>query len=118
MDRGTRARAGGARAGQASVELVAILPALAVSLLIAVQAIAAAWALWAAGNAARAGARAEHVGSDGEAVALRALPGTLRRGASVRTEDGVRVSVPVPILVPGASLGSISASSSLDVETD
>lgn len=118
MEHGARARVGGRRSGQASAELVAILPALAVCVLIVAQAVAAGWALWAAGNAARAGARAEHVGSDGEAVARRALPGLLRRGASVRTDDGVRVSVPVPALVPGASLGSISAASSLDAGTD
>ncbi|MGH2955572.1 MAG: TadE family type IV pilus minor pilin, partial [Solirubrobacterales bacterium] len=60
------------RLGQASVELVALLPALALCVALAVQAVAAGWALWTAGNAARAGARAEHVGADGEAVARRA----------------------------------------------
>jgi hypothetical protein len=102
------------RSGQASVELVAILPALAVSVLIAAQAAAVGWALWTAGNAARAGARAEHVGGDGEAVARRALPGRLREDAAITNEDGVQVKVVVPSLLPGISLGSIAAASRLE----
>jgi hypothetical protein len=104
--------------GQASVELVAILPALAVCVLIAAQAAAAGWALWAAGNAARAGARAEHVGGDGEAAARRALPGGLRDGAAVTDADGIRVRVAVPALLPGVSLGSVAAASKLEAGTD
>jgi hypothetical protein len=102
------------RSGQASVELVAALAALAVCVLIAAQAVAAGWALWTAGNAARAGARAEHVGGDGEAVARRALPGRLRDGAEVRSGDGVRVRVRVPEVMPGIELPPLSASSKLE----
>src|SRR5215208_2774913 len=101
-------------AGQSSVELVAVLPAVAACLLIAVQAVAAGWALWSAGNAARAGARAEQVGSDAEAVARRALPGGLRGGAVIRSDDGVRVRVRVPGLMPGVSMPSVTAASKLD----
>jgi hypothetical protein len=104
--------------GQASVELVAILPALAVSVLIAAQAAAAGWALWTAGNAARAGARAEHVGGNGKATARRALPGGLRDGAAVTNADGIRVRVPVPSLLPGVSLGSLAAASKLEPTPD
>jgi hypothetical protein len=100
--------------GQASVELLAVLPALIVCVLIAAQAVAAGWALWTAGNAARAGARAEHVGSEGEAVARGALPGGLREGADVRSRDGVRVKVGVPRLMPGAELPAVTAASTLD----
>ncbi len=103
---------------QASVELVAILPALAACVLIAAQAAAVGWALWTAGNAARAGARAEHVGGDGEAAARRALPGRLRDGAAVTSEDGIRVKVAVPSLLPGLSLGSIAAAAKLDPGSD
>jgi hypothetical protein len=102
--------------GQASVELLAALPALAVCVLIAAQAVAAGWALWTAGNAARAGARAEHVGGDGESVARRALPGRLREDAEVRSGDGVRVRVRVPEMVPGIELPSVSAASTLDAD--
>jgi hypothetical protein len=100
--------------GQASVELVAVLPALAISLVIAAQTVVVGWALWSAGNAARAGARAEQVGSDAEAAARRALPGALRDGAAIRSGDGVRVKVRVPAIVPGVSLPSVSAASTLN----
>jgi hypothetical protein len=102
------------RLGQASVELVAVLPALGLCVLIAAQAVAAGWALWSAGNAARAGARAEHVGGDPKAVARRALPGRLREESRVSSSDGVRVSVQVPGLLPGVSMPMVSAASSLD----
>jgi hypothetical protein len=100
--------------GQASVELVAVLPALAACLVIAAQTVVVGWALWSAGNAARAGARAEEVGSNAEAAARRALPGALRDGAAIRSGDGVRVRVRVPAIVPGVSLPSVSAASTLD----
>jgi pilus assembly protein CpaE len=101
-------------AGQASVEFVAVLPALAVCLILAGQAVTAGWALWSAGVAARAGARAELVGGDPKAAARRALPGPLRGGAVIRSHDGVRVRVRVPALVPGVELPSVTASSTLD----
>jgi hypothetical protein len=103
----------GERTGQASVEFVAVLPALAVCLILAGQAVAAGWTLWSAGVAARAGARAEHVGGDAEAAARRALPGPLRAGALIRSGDGVRVRVRVPALVPGVELPAVTASSTL-----
>jgi hypothetical protein len=99
---------------QASVELVAVLPALAVCLVIAAQTVVVGWALWSAGNAARAGARAAEVGSDAEAAARRALPGVLRDGAAIRSGDGVRVKVRVPAIVPGTSMPPVSAASTLD----
>ena len=102
------------QAGQVSVEFVAVLPALGVCLILAGQAVAAGWALWSAGVAARAGARAEHVGGDPAAAARRALPGPLRGGAVIRSDDGVRVRVRVPALVPGVQLPSVTASSTLD----
>jgi hypothetical protein len=104
-------------AGQASVEFVAVLPALAVCLILAGQSLAAGWALWSAGVAARAGARAEHVGGDPQTAARDALPGTLRGGAVVRSDGGVRVTVRVPALLPGVELPSVAASSTLDAPT-
>jgi pilus assembly protein CpaE len=102
------------RSGQASVEFVAVLPALAVCLVLAGQAVSAGWALWSAGVAARAGARAAEVGGNAEAAARRALPGPLRRDALIRSGDGVRVRVRVPALLPGVQLPSVTASSTLD----
>jgi pilus assembly protein CpaE len=102
-------------AGQASVELLAVLPALVVCVAIAASALPAGWALWSAANAARAGARAEHVGDDGEAAARRALPGALRKGAEVGGEANVtRVRVSVPFLIPGADPARMRAASRLD----
>jgi hypothetical protein len=106
------------RSAQASVEFVALLPALAVCLILAGQAVAAGWALWSAGVAARAGARAAHVGADPEAAARRALPGPLRGGAVIRSGGGVRVRVRVPALVPGIALPPVAASSTLDASAD
>jgi hypothetical protein len=100
--------------GQASVELVAVLPALAVCLVIAGQTVAVGWALWSAGNAARAGARAVEVGSDAESAARDALPSALRRGSVVRSGDGVRVRVRIPALLPGVEMPSVTAASTLD----
>ncbi len=102
--------------GQASVELVAVLPALVVCVLIAAHALTAGWALWSAANAARAGARAELVGGDAKAVARQALPGPLRPGARIEagSDARTRVSVRVPALLPGARLGELGASARLD----
>jgi len=102
-----------AGSGQASVELVAVLPALAVCLVIAAQTVVVGWALWSAGNAARAGARAEE-GSDPESAARRALPTPLRGDAEIRDGDGIRVKVRIPALIPGTSMPSITAASTLD----
>jgi hypothetical protein len=102
--------------GQASVELLAVLPALVACTLIAAHAVGAGWAYWSAANAARAGARAEHVGGDGERVAREALPGPLRRDSEVEADGGLRVRVRVPALVPGVSLPFVGAASSLDAD--
>lgn len=107
-----RERPGGA--GQASVELLAILPALVLSTLIAAHAIGAGWAYWSAANAARAGARAELVGRDGERAAREALPGPLRSDSSIESGGEVRVRVRVPSLVPGLRLPFVGAASELD----
>ena len=100
------------RLGQASVELLAIVPALVACVLLAAHWLPAGWALWSAGNAARAGARAEHVGSDGEAVARRALPGVLREGAAAGRR-GLRVTVNAPALLPGLDPIPVRAESKL-----
>jgi hypothetical protein len=102
--------------GQASVELVAVLPLLVACALIAAQVLPAGWALWSAGNAARAGARAEHVGGDGERAARLALPPRLRDGAKVRDAEGgeLTVSVRAPALIPGLDGGRFEAATKLD----
>ena len=101
-------------AGQASVELLAVLPALVLCTLIAAHAVGAGWAYGSAANAARAGARAELVGGDGEQAALAAIPGPLRPDAEVEAGDRVRVKIRVPALVPGVTLPFVGAASGLD----
>ncbi|HEX6115549.1 MAG TPA: hypothetical protein VFY99_00520 [Solirubrobacterales bacterium] len=109
---GFRRRSG--EAGQASAELVAIVPLLVLVVAAAAQLTAAGWALWSAANAARAGARAAHVGGDPERVARAALPGELREHARISGDEEVRVQVKAPGLVPGVPGLAISAASSLD----
>lgn len=86
--------------GTASVELIAVVPFLLLAVFVAAQVGAIGEALWSAGVAARAGARAALVGGDPKATARRALPTGL--GGDVRlTEDGnVTVPIHVPRLLP------------------
>lgn len=100
MPVGAGRRAANGEEGTASVELVAVVPFLLLAVLVAAQLALAGQALWAAGVAARAGARAALVGGDVEGVARRALPPALRQGAEVEGSDGVSVRVVVPRLLP------------------
>lgn len=84
--------------GQASVELLATIPALALLVALIVQAALAGWTLWSAQNAAYAGSRAAAVGGDAAGAALSALPDQLRSGATVRAGDAVRVKIAAPRL--------------------
>jgi hypothetical protein len=103
---------------QASVELVAILPLLLVLLLAAGQLVVAGYALWSAGSAARAGARAEHVGGDPKAAARSALPEPLRATARVRTHGPVEVRVQAPPLIRGLPSIPVTASAALGPGVD
>jgi len=85
--------------GQASVELVALLP-LVVALAAGLWQVAlVGQAIWAGSAAARAGARAEAVGGDADAAARRVVPSRLRSGLRIRTEDEGAVEVRIPIRV-------------------
>ncbi len=108
----------GSERGQASVELVAVIPFLLLSVLIAAQLALAGYALWSAGTAARAGARAENVGDDGAAAARRALPGILREDARVDAGPPVRVRVRTPSLVPGLPGLGVEAKTNLEAAPD
>ncbi len=96
--------------GQASVELVATLPVLAALLAGCWQAVVAGHCWWLAGVGARAAARAEAVGASPAAAAREAVPAGRRPGLKVREgRDGrVTVRVPVPAVVAGVRLGSVS----------
>jgi hypothetical protein len=89
--------------GQASVELVAALPAILLIGALTWQLALAGHAAWLTANAARTAARAEAVGESGGAAARSALPGSLERGLEVRKagEGRVRVSTRIPWLLIG-----------------
>jgi len=99
--------------GQASVELVVLLPVIVVVLAVAYQALLAGQAVWEARVAARAAARAHAFGGDAAAAARAHLRRGLERGLRVRpASDGdVRVSVRVPTVLPAVRLGCVSATS-------
>jgi len=86
--------------GTASVELIAAVPFLLLAVLAVAQIALAGQALWSAGVAARAGARAALVGGDASGAARSALPPAMRKGAKVVDENGVGVEVAVPLLIP------------------
>jgi hypothetical protein len=99
---------------QASVELLAALPALALALLLAAQVGLAGYALWSAGIASRAGARSQQVGRSAPESARRALPALLRQGARVNEGDGVRVRVFMPRIVPWLPRLAVEARTALE----
>lgn len=94
--------------GQASVELVAVLPLVAVLALALWQVAVAGQAVWLSGSAARAAARAAAVGTDPLRAGQRVLPDGLARGLRVSAgRDGsVTVRVAVPLVVGHGSLTS------------
>jgi hypothetical protein len=99
--------------GTASIELVAVIPFLLLAVLVAAQLALAGQALWSAGVAARAGARAALVGRDGAAAARRALPPSLRKGAEVSDADAVSVRVAIPRLLPALPHFTVDAKAGL-----
>lgn len=98
-------RCGAARAsagGQASVELVALVPLVVAVALGILQALAAGRAAELAGHAAQSAAVAIAQGRDGDAGARGALPGWAKRRVRVEVRGTrVRVRVEPPSLIPG-----------------
>jgi hypothetical protein len=105
--------------GQATVELVAVLPLVAVLAATMWQATVAGQAVWLAGSAARAAARATAIGADPRAAARGVLPARLERGLVITRVDGhgVRVAISIPSIVGGGGLGSVSARAALQDQT-
>jgi len=112
----TASSAGHREEGTAAVELVATIPFLLLVVLVAAQLVLAGGALWSAGIAARAGARAALVDRDPAPAARRALPPLLRRGSRVDGADGVTVRVEIPRLLPLLPRLTVGARSSLGNE--
>jgi len=97
--------------GQATVEFVAVLPLLAVVVFGLWQAVVAGQAIWLAGAAARAAARAEALGDDPEPAARDALPPRLEDGLRVRPRDNgaVAVTLRIPSVVGSGALATTRA---------
>lgn len=93
--------------GQASVELLGLLPAVLALALILLQVLAVGYASVLAGNAAEAGALALAAGGDPVAGAREALPGWSRADAEVSVSGGriaVRLRPPAPLKALGRRL--------------
>ena len=97
--------------GQATVELVGLLPAIVLVGLVAWQLAVAGHAVWAGHAAARAGARAAALGDDARVAAARVAHGAR---ASVGEDGRVHVTVPVRSVVGGAVVGRVSAASGFE----
>ncbi len=87
--------------GQATVEVVAVLPLVLLALLAAAQGLIAAWAAVEAADAARAGARAALLGGDAARTARAALPPSLRAGRGDRPRPRRAVSASTVVAPPG-----------------
>jgi hypothetical protein len=87
--------------GQASVELIAGLPALLLLAMVLMQLLAVGYTAVLAGDAAEAGALAMARGSAPDSAARLAIPGWARGGMQVRRALGaVHVQMRPPRLVP------------------
>src|SRR3954452_2246011 len=95
--------------GQASVELVALLPLLVALVAVSWQAALAGQAVWLSGAAARAAARASAVGADPVAAARSSLPPALGGLIGVRRVRGgaVEVALGVPLVVGRGRLATV-----------
>jgi hypothetical protein len=114
----TRGRGG--EDGQAAVELVALLPALALCCALALQGLVAGATWWLASTSAREAARAAAVGHDPARAARAALPGELQSRLTVSRGGGggatVRVRVAIPSLV-GTRLGSVTVAARMEPQS-
>jgi hypothetical protein len=91
-------------AGQASIELLAALPALALAAALALQLLLVGYSLTIADGAAEAGAIAGAAGRDSRDAARGALPRWARGRSQVSAEGGrVRVEIRPPALLPALS---------------
>lgn len=100
--------------GQATVELVALLPLALIVALVLAQALAAGRARELAGHAAEAAAVALVEGADPQAAARDALPGAAREKLRIRVRGReVTVRLQPPTLMPFLA-GRLTARASAD----
>jgi pilus assembly protein CpaE len=102
-------RRGADEDGQAAVELVGVLPFVALLGMVLWQLAVAGQAAWLAGAAARSAARAHAVGGDAARGARAVLPTRLEAGLRVRAagDGSVTVTLGVPLVVGAGSLGRV-----------
>jgi hypothetical protein len=103
-----------AERGQATVELVAALPALLLAAAVALQLLVAGYAMTLADGAAEAGALALASGGSAAEAAREALPGWAKDDVSVAVEGGtvsvhLRPPSPVAALADGLTVSSSAA---------
>jgi hypothetical protein len=121
-ERSMRAVSGGPRraeGGQATVELVAALPALLLAALISLQLLAAGYALTLADGAAEAGALALAEGGSAPEAARQALPGWAEDDVSVSVRGekvSVRLRPPSPFAAIADHLAVTSSASARPAE--
>jgi hypothetical protein len=110
---------GGAESGQATVEMVALLPCVAALLAALWQIALVGHAEWAVSAAARAAARAHAVGADPRRAARAHLPSGLERGLRVRSTGAgdVRIVVRIPALPGLPSPGHARASAHFEPQS-
>ncbi|HZV73841.1 MAG TPA: hypothetical protein VFF79_09025 [Conexibacter sp.] len=96
--------------GQATLELVALLPLVGLLAALLWQALLAGETVWLSGGAARAAARAAAIGADPVDAARAVLPVRLERGLRVERErDGaVALVLRVPAALGGGTLASVT----------
>jgi hypothetical protein len=100
--------------GQAAIELVAAMPALLLAALVALQLLAAGYAMTLADGAAEAGALALASGSPATEAARGALPGWATDDVAVAVEGGtvtVRLRPPSPLRALADRLAVTSSAS-------
>jgi hypothetical protein len=104
--------------GQASVELVALLPLVAVLVALLWQALLAGEAIWLSGGAARSAARAQALGTDPRAAALGVLPARFERGLRVRTQrnGSVTVALRIPAVLGRGTLAPVTARARFEIQ--
>jgi hypothetical protein len=104
--------------GQATVELVALLPLVGLLVALLWQALLAGATVWLSGGAARAAARAAAVGADSADAARSVLPERLERGLRVRRGDdgAVEVVLRVPAALGSGTVATVTAQARFEAQ--
>jgi Flp pilus assembly protein TadG len=102
--------------GQASVELLGMLPLILVTVLGVWQLLLATWAINQASNAARTVSRVNARGGDLKKTARNAVSPPLREGLQLRVNgEKATVKVRIPIFIPGLTTERILATRSAEL---